>query len=85
MFKRTWELSWMRFSDYFNVACGLTNILITIAPLNFDDWRFNKEIFDRWAEQVSQRAARNKEKYERKKTARLYQQNLVSTMVNELL
>ena len=85
VFKRTWELSQMRFSDYFNVACGLTNILITIAPLNFDDWRFNKEVFDRWAEQVSQRAARNKEKYERKKTARLYQQNLVSTMVNELL
>ena len=78
-------MSRMWFSDYFNVACGLTNILITIASLNIDDWRFNKEIFDRWAEQVSQRAARNKEKYERKKTARLYQQNLVSTMVNELL
>ena len=75
----------MRFSDYFNVACGLTNILISMAPLNFDDWRFNQQVFERWAKQVRDRAAHNKDKYQRKKTARLIQQDIVSTVVNELL
>ena len=85
VFKKVWELSWMRFSDYFNVACGLTNILITIAPLNFDDWRFNKKVFDDWAEQVKRRTTHNREKYERKKTTRIYQRELVSSMVSDLL
>ena len=75
----------MRFSDHFNVACGLTNILITIAPLNFDDWRFNKKVFDDWFKQMKRRTAHNREKYERKKTTRLYQRELVSSMVSDLL
>ena len=85
VFSRTWELAWERFSDYFDVACALTNSLITISPLNYQDWEFNQKVYDKWARQVQQRAARNKEKYERKKTMRLQQREAISSTMSQIL
>lgn len=85
VFSRTWELAWERFSDYFDVACALTNSLITISPLNYQDWQFNQKVYDKWARQVQQRAARNKEKYERKKTMRLQQREAISSTMSQIL
>ena len=31
VFARQWELSWTAFSDYFDIACGLTNVAIIFA------------------------------------------------------
>ena len=85
VFKRTWELAWERFSDYFDVACALTNVIITIAPLNFQDWEFNQRVYEKWARQVQRRAERNKEKYERKKTTRLQQRETISSTMSQIL
>ena len=85
VFSMTRELAWERFSDYFDVACALTNSLITISPLNYQDWQFNQKVYDKWARQVQQRAARNKEKYERKKTMRLQQREAISSTMSQIL
>ena len=85
VFSRTWELAWEKFSDYFDVACALTNTIITISPLNLQDWEFNQKVYDKWAKQVEARARHNREKYERKKTARLEQRESISATISQIL
>ena len=82
VFARPWELSWRRFSDLFDIGCALTNVLLVIHPLNIDDWDFNDGIFRKWKKQMEERAQRNKERYERRKTARLREREMASSLIH---
>ena len=64
VFSRTWELSWVSFDCFFDVAWALTNVTIIIAPLNFDDWLFNNCLLEKWAPEIRQRATANHDKYD---------------------
>ena len=48
VFSRKWTLGFACFSSFFDTACGLTNLLILVHPLNYDDWVFNNNLLLLW-------------------------------------
>ena len=82
VFARTWELSWVSFDDFFDVACALTNVTIITAPLNFDDWLFNQCLLEKWAKEIRHRAITNHERYLRKKNKRSLKQHMATSFLN---
>lgn len=78
VFSQRWTLDNCTFSDYFDVACGLTNLLILVEPLNHDDWVFNNNILVLWINQMEVNAEnRKKKEEERRERRRLEREDLI--------
>ena len=78
VFSQIWELSYRSFDDFFDIACALSNIMILLSPLNFDDWEFNACLLKKWEREIEAAVLNNKDKYQRKKMKRLLDQQMVS-------
>ena len=66
VFSRRWTLDIDSFSDFFDVACGLTNLTILVDPLNHGDWVFNNNILLMWVNEIQE----NEENRRMKEAAR---------------
>ena len=80
VFSKTWELSYTSFDNFFDIACALSNIMILLSPLNFDDWEFNECLLRKWERDIERAMLNNTNKYERKKAKKLLDQQMVSHM-----
>ena len=65
VFSQKWALGFACFSSFFDMACGLTNLLILVHPLNYDDWVFNNNLL-LWELEVQESENKKREKEERK-------------------
>ena len=54
VFSQRWTMDVSSFSDFFDVACGLTNLLILVEPLNHDDFVFNNNILLMWLNEIEE-------------------------------
>ena len=54
------------FSDFFDAACGLTNLLILAEPLNHGDFIFHNNILLMWVNEIE----KNEANWKLKETAR---------------
>ena len=70
VFSQKWTLSFSSFSWFFDLACGLTNLLILTAPLNHDDWVFNNHLLLLWQNETEEIETKRRTKEKRKRERR---------------
>ena len=78
VFSQRWALDIDRFSEFFDVACGLTNLLILVEPLNHNDWVFNNNILLLWLNEMEDsEEGRKRKEAGRRERRRLEREELI--------
>ena len=71
VFSQKWTLGITSFSSFCDTACGLTNLLILVHPLNYDDWVFNNNLLMLWEREVQENERMKRTREERERERRL--------------
>ena len=70
VFSQKWAQGIACFSSFFDTACGLTNLLILVHPLNYDDWVFNNNLLMLWEREVQENERMKRTREEQKRERR---------------